>query len=138
MDIEVEGIVDVLVGGAERDADGLEHPPDAEQLEGVATQAVGADHPDLGEAANTRITRKSAASRPVFERDSARDTVILVVLKDRKAGFGRETAGQGGALVADGMAVTLLIGGDAGVGGDSGEWESGKTTSRARELKRDV
>ena len=27
VDIEVEGIVDVLVGGAEGDADGLEHPP---------------------------------------------------------------------------------------------------------------
>ena len=67
MDIEVEGIVDVLVGGAERDADGLEHPPDAEKLERVAAQAVGADHPDLGEAANTRITRKRAASRPIFE-----------------------------------------------------------------------
>ena len=41
----------------------------------------------------------------------------LVVLKDREAGFGRETAGQGGALVADGMAVTLFIGGDAGISG---------------------
>ena len=59
VDIEVEGIVDVLVGGAERDADGLEHPPDAEQLEGVTAQAIGADHPDLGEAANTRITRQA-------------------------------------------------------------------------------
>ena len=121
VDIEVEGIVDVLVGGAERDADRLEHSPDAEQLEGVATQAVGADHPDLGEAANTRITRKRAASRPIFERDGSRDAIILVVLKDRKAGFGRETAVEGGALVADGMAVTLLVGGDAGIGGDVGD-----------------
>ena len=86
VDIEVEGIVDVLVGGAERDADGLEHPPDAEELECVATQAVGADHPDLGEAANTRITRKRAASRPVFERDGARDAVILVMLKTKTPG----------------------------------------------------
>ena len=118
MDIEVEGIVDVLVGGAERDADGLEHPPDAEQLEGVTPQAVGADYPDLGEAANTRITRKRAASRPVFERDGAGDAIILVMPEDENTRLGTQTAGQGGALVADGMAVTLLIGGDAGVGGD--------------------
>ena len=71
-----------------------------------------------GEAANTRITRKRAASRPVFERDGTRDAVILVVLKDRKAGFGTQTAGQGGALIEDGMAVALLVGGDAGIGGD--------------------
>ena len=118
VDIEVEGIVDVLVGGAEGDADGLKHPPDAEKLECVAAQAVGADHPDLGEAANTRITRKRAASRPVFERDGARDAVILVMLEDDNTRLRRQTAGQGGALVADGMAVTLLVGGDAGVGGD--------------------
>ena len=74
MDIEVEGIVDVLVGGAERDADGLEHPPYAEKLEGVATEAIGADDPDLGEAAGTRITRKRAASRPLFERDMVPET----------------------------------------------------------------
>ena len=117
MDIEVEGIVDVLVGGAESDADRLKHPPDAEELEGVATQAVGADHPDLGEAANTRITRKRAASRPIFERDGARDAVILVMLEDDKTRLRRQTAGQSGALVADGMAVTLLVGGDAGISG---------------------
>ena len=121
VDIEVEGIVDVLVGGAEGDADGLKHPPDAEQLEGVATQAVGADHPDLGEAANTRITRKRAASRPVFERDGAGDAVILVMLEDQNIRLGTQTAGQGGALVADGMAVTLLVGGDAGISGDVGD-----------------
>ena len=121
MDIEVEGIVDVLVGGAERDADRLEHPPDAEQLEGVATQAVGADHPDLGEAADTRITRKRAASRPVFERDGAGDAVILVMLEDDKTRLRRQAARQSRALIADGMAVTLLIGGDAGVGGNVGD-----------------
>ena len=119
VDIEVEGIVDVLVGGAEGDADRLEHPPDAEQLEGVATQAVGADHPDLGEAANTRITRKRAASRPVFERDGTRDAIILVMPEDENTRLGTQTAGQGGALVADGMAVTLLVGGDAGISGDA-------------------
>ena len=118
MDIEVEGIVDVLVGGAERDADGLEHPPDAEELEGVATQAVGADHPDLGEAANTRITRKRAASRPVFERDGARDAIILVMPEDENTRLGTQTAGQSRALIKDGMAVTLLVGRDAGISGD--------------------
>ena len=99
MDIEVEGIVDVLVGGAEGDADRLEHPPDAEELECVATQAVGADYPDLGEAANTRITRKRAASRPVFERDGSRDAVILVMPEDENTRLGTQTAGQSGALV---------------------------------------
>ena len=118
MDIEVEGIVDVLVGGAESDADGLEHPPDAEQLECVATQAVGADDPDLGEAANTRITRKRAASRPIFERDGTRDAVILVMLEDDKTRLRRQAAGQSRALIADGMAVTLFVGGDAGISGD--------------------
>ena len=119
MDIEVEGIVDVLVGGAESDADGLEHPPDAEELEGVAAQTIGADHPDLGEAANTRITRKRAASRPIFERDGAGDAVILVMPEDDNTRLGTQTAGQGGALIEDGMAVTLLVGGDAGISGDA-------------------
>ena len=59
VDIEVEGIVDVLVGGAEGDADGLEHPPDAEKLECVATQTIGADHPDW-EKRPTRASRASA------------------------------------------------------------------------------
>ena len=122
MDIEVEGIVDVLVGGAEGDADGLEHPPDAEELEGVATQAIGADHPDLGEAANTRITRKRAASRPIFERDGARDAVILVMLEDENTRLGTQTAGQSRALIEDRMAVALLVGGDAGIGGDVDQW----------------
>ena len=40
------------------------------------------------------------------------------MLEDQNTRFGRETAVEGGALVADGMAVTLFIGGDAGVGGD--------------------
>ena len=39
-------------------------------------------------------------------------------MKTTRLGSERQTAGQGGALVADGMAVTLLVGGDAGVGGD--------------------
>ena len=94
MDIEVEGIVDVLVGGAEGDADGLKHPPDAEELEGVAPQAVGADHPDLGEAANTRITRKRAASRPIFERDGSRDAIVLVMPEDENTRLGTQTAGS--------------------------------------------
>ena len=38
--------------------------------------------------------------------------------EDDNTRLGRQTAGQSGALVADGMAVTLLVGGDAGVGGD--------------------
>ena len=119
MDIEVEGIVDVLVRSAERDSDGLEHPPDAEELEGVATQAIGADHPDLGETAGARITRKRAASRPIFERDSARDAIVLVMPEDGKTWFGTQAAGESRALIEDRMAVTLLIGGDAGVGGDA-------------------
>ena len=72
----------------------------------------------MGEAANTRITRKRAASRPIFERDGAGDAIILVMPEDENTRLGTQTAGQGGALVADGMAVTLLVGGDAGVGGD--------------------
>ena len=40
------------------------------------------------------------------------------MLEDDNTGSERQTAGQGGALVADGMAVTLLVGGDAGIGGD--------------------
>ena len=121
VDIEVEGIVDVLVGGAESDADGLEHPPDAEELERVTPEAIGADHPDLGETANTRITRKRAASRPIFERDGTRDAVILVMLEDQNIRLGTQTAGQSRALVKDGMAVTLFIGGDAGISGDVGD-----------------
>ena len=117
MDIEVEGIVDVLVGGAERDSDRLEHPPDAEQLEGVATQAVGADDPDLGETTGASVTDERTTTRPIFERDGTRDAIILVMLEDQNIRLGTQTAGQGGTLVADGMAVTLLVGGDAGVGG---------------------
>ena len=128
MDIEVEGIVDVLVGGAERDADRLEHPSICGAARRRRDPGVGADHPDLGEAANTRITDKRAASRPIFERDSTRDAVILVMLKDREARFGRQAARQGGALVADGMAVTLLVGGDAGIVAMR-RMGSGKTTS---------
>ena len=108
MDIEVEGIVDVLVGGAERDADRLEHPPDAEEFECVAAQTIGAYDPDLGETTGARITRKRAASRPIFERDGTRDAVILVMLEDENTRLGTQTAGQSGALVEDGMAVTLI------------------------------
>ena len=60
VDIEVEGIVDVLVGGAERDSDRLEHSPDAEQLEGVATETIGADDPDLGETTGASVTDERA------------------------------------------------------------------------------
>ena len=95
MDIEVEGIVDVLVGGAKGDADRLEHPPDAEELEGVATQAIGADDPDLGETTGARITRKGTASRAIFERDSARDAIVLVMPEDgKRLGSEDETAGE--------------------------------------------
>ena len=118
MDIEVEGIIDVLVRSAESDADGLEHPPDAEELEGVATQAVGADHPDLGETTGASITDERTTTRSLLQRDGAGDAVILVMPEDDNTRFRRETAGQGGALVENGMAVTLFIGGDAGVGGD--------------------
>ena len=75
----------------------------------------------MGEAANTRITRKRAASRPIFERDGAGDAIVLVMPEDENTRLGTQTAGQRGALIADGMAVTLLVGGDAGVGGDVGD-----------------
>ena len=95
---------------AEGDADGLKHPPDAEELEGRPRPRRSArTTPDLGEAANTRITDKRAASRPIFERDGAGDAIILVMLEDDNTRFRRETAGRGGALVADGMAVTLFV-----------------------------
>ena len=100
-------------------------------------ETIGADDPDLGETAGARITRKRAASRPIFERDSARDAIVLVMPEDGKTRFGRQAAGQSRALIADRMAVTLFVGGDAGVSGDVA-MGSGKTTSRARELKRDV
>ena len=41
--------------------------------------------------------------------------------EDENTRLGTQTAGQRGALIADGMAVTLLVGGDAGVGGDVGD-----------------
>ena len=99
-------------------ADRLEHPPDAEQLEGVATQAVGADDPDLGETTGASVTDERTTTRSLFERDGTRDAIILVMLEDQNIRLGTQTAVEGGALVADGMAVTLLVGGDAGVGGD--------------------
>ena len=37
--------------------------------------------------------------------------------EDENTRLGTQTARQGGALVADGMAVTLFIGGDAGISG---------------------
>ena len=40
------------------------------------------------------------------------------MLEDQNTRLGTQTARQGGALIADGMAVTLFIGGDAGIGGD--------------------
>ena len=109
MDIEVEGIVDVLVRSAERDSDGLKDSPDAKELERVTAEAIGADHPDLGEMTGTRITRKGTASRSLFERDSARHSIVLVMPEDGKTWFGRQTAGESRALIADGMAVTLLV-----------------------------
>ena len=45
------------------------------------------------------------------------------MLEDDNTRLGTQTAGQGGALIADGMAVTLLVGGDAGIGGDVSEWD---------------
>ena len=65
------------------------------------------DHPDLGETTGASITDKRAATRPVSERDGTRDAVILVMPEDDNTRLGRQTAGQGGALVEDRMAVTL-------------------------------
>ena len=70
--------------------------------------------PPVGEAR----TGKRAATRPIFERDGTRDTVILVMLEDDKTRLRRQTARQSRALIEDGVAVTLFVGGDAGVGGD--------------------
>ena len=119
VDIEVEGIVDVLVGGAEGNADRLEHPPDAEELEGVAAEAIGANDPELGEAAGAGVTRKSAASRSLFQGDGSRDAIVLVMLEDQNIRLGTEAAGESRALIEDGVAVALFIGRDAGVGGDA-------------------
>ena len=66
---------------------------------------------------------KGTASRAIFERDSARDAIVLVMLEDENTRLGTQTAGQSRALIADGMAVTLLVGGDAGVSGDVSEWD---------------
>ena len=93
---------------------------------------------NLGEAANTRITRKRAASRPIFERDGTRDAVILVMPEDDNTRLGRQAAGQSRALVADGMAVTLLIGGDAGVGGDVSDWDRARRPPARWGAERDV
>ena len=131
VDIEVEGIVDVLVGGAERDADGLKDSPDAEELEGVAAETIGADDPDLGETTGASVTDERTTTRSLLQRDGSRDTIVLVMLEDQNTRLGTQTARQGGALIADGMAVALFIGGDAGVGGDVGDG-AGKTTSSGR------
>ena len=70
-----------------------------------------------------RPTRASRASARPAGRSSKgmvpRDAVILVMPEDDNTRLGTQTAGQGGALVADGMAVTLLVGGDAGISGDA-------------------
>ena len=71
----------------------------------------------LGETTGASITRKRAASRPIFERDGAGDAVILVMLEDDKTRLRRQAARQSRALIEDSMAVALLVGGDAGVGG---------------------
>ncbi len=117
VDIEGEGGLDILVGSAERDAEVLEESPYAKEFECVAAEAIGANDPDLAEMTSMRITDERATTRSLLQRDGSRDAVILVMLEDQNTRFGRETAVEGGALVADGMAVTLLVGGDAGVGG---------------------
>ena len=72
----------------------------------------------LGEAAGASVTDERTTTRSLLQRDGSRDAIVLVMLKDQNTRLGTQTARQGGALIADGMAVTLLIGGDAGVGGD--------------------
>ena len=84
-------------------------------------------------ASRTRRT----TTRSLLQRDGSRDTVILVMLEHQNIRFGRETAVEGGALVADGMAVALLVGGDAGVGG-YGAGVGQDDLQREGELKRDV
>ena len=119
VDIEVEGIVDVLVGGAERDAESFEQVLQMRSSSNASRPSRSARTTQTWEKRPTRASRdKRAASRSLSsQRDSTRDAVILVMLEDQNTRFGRETAVEGGALVADGMAVALLVGGDAGVGG---------------------
>ena len=75
------------------------------------------------EKRRARASRTSGHNQPVaiFERDSARDAVVLVVSEDVEALLRTKAAVEGGALVADGMAVALLVGGDAGISGDVGD-----------------
>ena len=78
VDIEVEGIVDVLVGGAESDSDGLKDSPDAKELERVAPRR-SARTTHIWEKWPARASRARArASRSIFERDSARHSIVLV------------------------------------------------------------
>ena len=59
--------------------------------------------------------------------------------EDGKTWFGRQTAGESRALVADGMAVTLFIRGDAGVSGDAERMGPGiEDLQRTGKLKREV
>ena len=57
--------------------------------------------------------------------------------EDDNTRLGTQTAGQGGALVADGMAVTLLVGGDAGIGGDA-DHRIGQDDLQSKGAERDV
>ena len=60
------------------------------------------------------------------------------MLEDQNTRLGRQAAGQGGALIADGMAVTLFIGGDAGIGGYVANGIGQDDLQREGELERDV
>ena len=92
MNFEVERVLDVLIGGAERDAEGLEEFPDAEKFEGVATEAIGADEPDLGEVAGASVTYERTTIRSLLQRDGSRDTIVLVMLEDDNTRLGTQTA----------------------------------------------
>ena len=65
------------------------------------------------------VTRKSAASGPIFQGMVPETPIVLVMLEDQNTRLGTEAAGESRALIEDGMAVALFIGRDAGVGGDA-------------------
>ena len=120
MDFEVEGVLDVLVGGAEGDAEGLRRVSRCGAVRRQSRPSRSARTTQIWEKRPARASRTSAQPPGrSLQRDGSRDAVVLVVLEDVETRFGRQTTFQGSVLIADGPAVTLLVGTDAGVGGDA-------------------
>ena len=85
----VERVLDVLVGGAEGDADATQTPS---RCVGVVRSSSrprrSARTTQIWEkTTGASITDKRAATRPVSERDGTRDAVVLVVLEDVETRF---------------------------------------------------